>query len=109
LDGAQVGEGASAVLARVGVRSLGPVAGTHQIVPAEHESPDLLAWSAQPRLAVRAALEVSLPAVPALRIDAPPGAPGPVAAARVDSDGAEEGAGRVVVLGIDVLASSEPL
>jgi len=107
LDGAESGEGASAVLARAGVRSTGPVAGTHTIVAAEHESPDLLAWAGTPRLAVRAALEVSLPAEPSLRIEGAPGAPGPVAAALVEGDG--DTRGRVVVLGIDVLASTEPL
>ncbi len=107
LDGAGVGEGAAALLANAGIASAGPVAGRHPIVAADVVGPDLLAWAGTPQLSVRAALDVTPPAAAWLRIDGPPGAPGPVAAAL--AEGTVGGAGRIAVLGIDVLASAEPL
>jgi len=107
LDGADVGDGAAALLATAGVGSDGPVAGSHAIVPAGIEGPDLLAWAGTPQLSVRAALDVAPPAAAALRIAGSPGAPGPVAAALVERT--DDAAGRIAILGVDVLASSEPL
>src|SRR5690606_223674 len=107
LDGADLGRGAAAVLERSGIASLGPIAGSHSVVAAGLEGPDLLAWTDGARFAVRAALEVSDRAVAALRVEGEPGAPGPIAAALAEAPGPS--GERAVILGIDVLASADPL
>ena len=111
LDGAPAGEGAQDLLDAAGITVGGPVTGTHSVVPDSIESPDLLAWAGSPELSVRAVLELGPDTRAALRIAGPPGTPGPIVAALADhrAPGASRDSGRLVVLGIDVLASAEPL